>query len=76
MIFFFFGSLHLYRNLIVIGNVHCLLQFAPGGGRHSNNSAVHMHDQRNTKKGLFFGGITFRGQNLPFFENKGPFWFN
>ena len=25
-----------------------------GLGGHSNNSVVHMHDQRNVKKGLFF----------------------
>ena len=25
-----------------------------GGGEHSNNSVVHMRDQRNTKKGLYF----------------------
>ena len=44
----------------------------PWGG-HSNNSVVHMHDQRSTKKkkGLLFEAK----QNVPIFEKKGPFWF-
>ena len=33
--------------------IHGVVNHGPGGGGHSNN-VVHMHDQRNTKRGLFF----------------------
>ena len=49
-------------------------------GDHLNNSVVHMRDQRNAKKGLFFEAerarIAIRGQNVPIFKKKGPFGFN
>ena len=47
-------------------------------GCHSNNSAVHMRDQRITKKGCFLrlnAICANRGQNVPIFEKKGPFGF-
>ena len=47
------------------------------GEGHSNNSVVHMHDQRNEKKGLFLRLnmiLGNRGQNVPIFKKQGPFW--
>ena len=48
----------------------------PGGGGHWNNSVVHIHDQRNSIKGLFFEAkcdsreALIRGQNVPIFEKR------
>ena len=45
---------------------------------HSNISVVHMHNQRNAKKGSFFeteheSGESWLGQNLAVFMKKGSF---
>ena len=62
-----------------LGTFEACSQQIPGGG-HLNSSVVHVHDQRNAKKRVVywdwtrFARIAIRGQNVPVFKKKGPFW--